>query len=72
MEECTDTCGWCGAPGCDWERYGGELKGAGEILQLKLPRRRQQNRAVRLSLRRMYLYWKNGSMRGDIPACINR
>ncbi|OWZ06479.1 hypothetical protein PHMEG_00021257 [Phytophthora megakarya] len=55
---------------CNWERYGGELQATGLLLQVKMARRRQRNRAVHLSLQNMYFYWKNGRMKGDVPACV--
>ncbi|EGZ10808.1 hypothetical protein PHYSODRAFT_409444, partial [Phytophthora sojae] len=72
VESVESMCGWCGAPECDWLRYGGELEEAGKRLQGKLARKRHRNRAIRISLRRLYLYAKNGNMKGDAPACITR
>ncbi|OWY92974.1 hypothetical protein PHMEG_00037792 [Phytophthora megakarya] len=72
MEVVEWMCDYRGASECDWKRAGSELQEAGLCLETKLSRRRRRGRAVRTVLRRLYLYWKYGSLGGDVPECINR
>ncbi|KAE8887600.1 hypothetical protein PF003_g28354 [Phytophthora fragariae] len=63
-------CGNCGCLKCEWVRYGEALRDAALRLEKTLTRRKHRNRSIRLSVCRLYLYMKDGNMRGVVPACI--
>ncbi|KAE9014739.1 hypothetical protein PR003_g15550 [Phytophthora rubi] len=63
-------CGNCGCLQCEWIRYGEALRDAALRLENTLTWQKHRNRSIRLSVCRLYLYMKDGNMRGVVPACI--
>ncbi|KAG2978286.1 hypothetical protein PC118_g12385 [Phytophthora cactorum] len=55
-------CCWCGAAPCDWEIYEEELWLATGRMLPKLQRCKHQNRVLRQTLGRIYLYHKAGNL----------
>jgi hypothetical protein len=69
-QEGESMCGNCGGSDCEWIRYGEALRDAALRLERRLTRRKRRNRSIRLSVCILYLYMKDGNMRGIVPACI--
>ncbi|ETO58907.1 hypothetical protein F444_22716 [Phytophthora nicotianae P1976] len=70
MEPTTDTlCYWCGVAPCEWELYEEDLWLTAGRIKRKLRGRKHQNRVLRQTLGRIYIYKKTGSLCGAIPKC---
>eukprot|EP00644_Phytophthora_capsici_P004430 jgi/Phyca11/109701/e_gw1.17.651.1 len=66
-----ELCGQCGQSPCVWDVSEMSLLAKATRLQGRLSRRPRQNKALRKTLGRIFIYLQTGQMKGTLPTCMH-